>query len=100
MAKGVSYRTPNSKGGCAFSSTQFHEFCGCSENGSFCKSQCSVDTKCKGYALTSRKWCQFATTSTCPPQCNKYGIGNVGPLLPDEPYVSMVYNGCYIKQDA
>ena len=97
----VSYAHFDNKRPCCISGAKFHQFCHCPGPLSYCKTRCDDDKNCKGYVEWSfgrpgRK-CQFATTSTCPSQCNVGEQGNVGPLRVHEECGSSTWGGCYIK---
>ena len=98
LVEGFIYRTPLKNGDCAITNYTTHEKCLCTGIDS-CKPRCNTDFHCKGFAKHRKgDACSFATTSNCPPECNKFLEGNSGILLPDSENSSGFYSGCYIKQ--
>ena len=67
-----------------------------------CQRLCSVDTKCKGYAVHKNSdTCIIATSSLCPSECHgPYAQDNLGPIdMNAEKCAQGDFNqGCYVKQ--
>jgi hypothetical protein len=86
------YQKANFDIGCCVSNSKFHVRCICagivSESvQSKCRSLCSGDSACKGYATTvngKHGFCYLATTSSCPPGFDgPYAETNIGQLDPN-----------------
>ena len=67
---------------------------------------CDSDENCKGYVgRKDKRFCEVATTTTCPPsnECkvpaNKgdADVGSVGDLQEDCPLGQGIFTGCFIK---
>jgi len=92
------HRNDDKACGLGVAQAQFHERCECpTDTVAFCKGKCDQDIQCKGYvAAWAPLWqgCQFATVSSCPPQCSKHDKGNVGQITRG---VGTDYGGCHVK---
>lgn len=89
--------------GCCDSKGNFHRRCICPKISEdiACRSLCSNDPFCKGYAVLQKQSCQLATTtSKCPSGCNgPHQNSNVQKLdLNSRCLVGKDWNGgCFIK---
>ena len=108
------YVSTNDGGGCCFKGSlgdaaknaidNYHRSCLCPQASDIneCQRLCSVDTKCKGYAVHKNSdTCIIATSSLCPSECHgPYGQDNIGPIDMDaEKCAQGDFNqGCYVKQ--
>ena len=99
------YQKANFDIGCCVSNSKFHRRCSyegiVSESvQSKCRSLCSGDSACKGYATSGKRFCQLATTSSCPSGFDgPYDEINIGQLDPNGTCRNdMEWNGgCRIK---
>ena len=90
--------------GCCLRDEEFHRRCICDHISDqvYCRSLCSNDPGCKGYAMldNAKDSCQLATTSACSVSCSKEGDdADIGPIDPDAKCGNGSWNGgCFIKR--
>ena len=109
------YVSTNDGGGCCFKGSlgvaannaidNYHRSCLCPQASDInaCQRLCSVDTKCKGYAVHKNSdTCIIATSSLCPSECHgPYAQDNLGPIDMDAGKCAQgeFNQGCYVKQN-
>ena len=93
--KSITYVVPKKRGVCCTNKDEKHERCDCYKDISFCKSICDTDQDCKGYVGYGATFCQIATTSACPGDCQKASIGQIGVL--NQHNGCATGDGCFVK---